>query len=64
MAEIDAVLLFGSILSHKPHDIVMSCLVTECRIDVDDTLYPVSSGFSDHRNGEAKPLLPWLGVAR
>ena len=22
------------------------------RLDVDDTLYPVSSGFSDHRNGE------------
>ena len=24
------------------------------RLDVDDTLYPVSSGFSDHRNGEAR----------
>ena len=27
------------------------------RLDVDDTLYPVSSGFSDHRNGEAPGVM-------
>ena len=27
------------------------------RLDVDDTLYPVTSGFSDHRNGEAPGVM-------
>ncbi|CAJ1454462.1 unnamed protein product, partial [Effrenium voratum] len=32
-------------------------------LDVDDTLYPVSSGFSDHRNGEVicKYMVDFLG---
>ena len=32
---------------------VLQQLLKTPRFDLDDTLYPVSTGFSDHRNGEA-----------